>query len=256
MLLTLMLACEPGSTDSGDTSVDSADTAESADTGSDTADTGGDTARDLLFDEPFDELDTRKWLAANWTLGETQFDRRNARISTGGLNLVHESDGVGGWVGAELYTAELFHGGIFTARLFGPKEPGTVCAFFFYGEAAGVVNEIDVELLDGAAWLSVYRDWTEADGYEQSATHVSAAWTFPEGFDVAAAHEYRMDWRADDVAFYVDGSEVAALPMVPNAQLAIHLNHWTSSTWLEVHYPPADKLMCRVDGVQGAVLPR
>ncbi len=256
MFLTLLVACDPGATDSADSAADSGDTADTgSDTGSDTADTA-DTARDLLFDEPFDALDTRKWLAADWKLGETQFDPRNARIANGGLNLLHGSDGAGGWTGAEVYTAELFHSGIFTARVFGPKEPGTLCAFFFYGENAGIVNEIDVELMDGVAWFAVYRDWTEADGYEQSATHRSASWPFPDGFDVAAAHEYRVDWRADDVAFYVDGSEVAALAMVPNAELAIHLNHWTSSTRPEVHYPPADRLMCRIDGVQGAVLPR
>ncbi len=256
MLLTLLVACDPGVTDSAEPAADSGDSADTAsDSGADTADTV-DTARDLLFDEPFDELDTRKWLAADWKLGETQLDPRHARISTGGLNLVHEADGVGGWVGAELYTAESFHGGMFTARVFGPKGPGTICAFFFYGEVDGLVNEIDVELIDGVAWFAVYRDWTEADGYEQSATHMSVSWTYPEGFDLAAAHEYRMDWRADDIAFYVDGSEVAALSMVPNGELAIHLNHWTSSTWPEVHYPPADKLMCRFDGVQGAVLPR
>ena len=247
MFVLLLVAC--------DTPTDTADTADTADTGdTDTGDTA-DTGPQPFFDEPFDTMDTRRWLPADWKLGDTQFDPFHGRVVDGGLNLVHESDGAGAWLGAEFYTSDLFRGGMFSARVFGPKGPGTVCAFFFYGEADGVVNELDIELLDGAAWFSVYRNWTEADGYEESATHTSTIWPFPDGFDVSAAHEWRMAWGSADVRFFVDGDEVATLALVPEGEIAMHINHWTSSTWPEVHGPPTETLMCRFDGIQAFSLP-
>ena len=209
----------------------------------------------MLFDEPFDALDTKRWTAATWTLGVTQLIATNASVFDGGLDLLHTADGYGGWEGAELYTSQRFSGGRWTASIQRPSEGGTVCATFFYGATrAGVVNEIDIELLEAAAWFSVYRDWTEADGYEESPSHQSVQWTFPVDFDNTVAHDYRIDWGTDALTFAVDGAEVGTLTLVPAAPIDLHVNHWTSTTWPEVAYPPPTRLDCRITSILGVDL--
>jgi beta-glucanase (GH16 family) len=252
VILALLACTDPSPADTappadtaGDSGlVDTGDTGDTADTG----DSGGGVKP--LFDEPFDTIDRTRWLGADWVLGATQFDPRNAHLVSGGLNLVHLSDGAGGWTGAELYTSTTYAGGLWEAGITPPESAGTVCAFFLYTEADGVVNEIDVELLGSAVWFSVYRDWTEAAGYDDGPAHLHAEWPWPADFDKKKPHTFTVDWGVDAVAFGVDGLDAATLALVPSTALGVHVNHWTSTTWAEVAYPPPDTLVCRFDGIR------
>lgn len=239
-MLLLLIGCDPTSSvlrDDDDTSLDT--------------DAAPDSRPLHAFDEPFDTLDHALWTVATWQLGATRLKGSQARLKDGGLNLRHDADGEG-WVGAELYTSRTFRGGLWEATVVGPEAPGTVCAFFFYASnELGLVNEIDVELLADGAWFSVYRNWKESDGYENGPAHVSAVWPWPEGFVAGERHAWSFDWREADIGFLADGVEVARLAMVPDAPLPLHLNHWTSTTWPEVRYPPPASVTCRVESVFG-----
>lgn len=261
MLTLLLLACgtsSPTDTAAADTGDSASDSADSADTGTgDTADTAdtADTGPTPIFSEPFDSLDTTVWLPGDWVLGATQLDPRNAHLVSGGVNLVHLADGAGGWSGVELYTASTFRGGMWSTDMVVPDSAGTVCATFLYDETDGVVNEIDVELLAGGAWFSVYADWTEADGYVDGPTYQHLVWPFPADFVLDTPHEYRFAWGKEDVRFFVDGADAGAVTIAPTVPLAVHVNHWTSTTWAEVQYPPADRLICRNEGIVAFPLP-
>lgn len=252
-MLPLLLACAADPKPTDDTSADT-----STDTSGDTStDTSSDTSGPApFFHEPFDTVDLTRWTPADWQLGATQLDAGHATATDGALALLHEADGAGGWLGAELYTTETFTGGRWEAEMARPASTGTVCATFFYGaDRTGHVNEIDIELLPDAAWFSVYRDWTEADGYDPSPTHDSVQWAWPADFDPSALHVYRIDWGASELTFAVDGAEVGGIPMVPTAPLPLHVNHWTSTTWGDVGYPPPDRSVCRIASITGADLP-
>lgn len=242
-MLLLALACSPAS-EPDPTDEVPGETGETGDTGA------------PFFEEPFDTLDDARWTAADWTLGATRLVADHAMVVDGDLELLHEADGDGGWLGAELYTGQEFSGGRWEATMLRPAPGGTVCATFFYGsDVGGRVNEIDIELLEEAAWFSVYRDWTEADGYEPSATHDSVQWPFPADFDHSVPHVYRIDWGETTLTFAVDGVEVGSLAMVPSAPIPLHVNHWTSTTWPDVAYPPPDRLVCRIEAITGSPLP-
>ncbi len=196
--------------------------------------------------ESFDTLDPGRWLTADWTLGKSQLVADNVTIQDGHLVLDHAGAG-DTWSGAEVYTADTFTGGQFTARVQPPASPGTVCAFFFYGtDPEGLVHEIDVELLDGRLVVGTFAAWHPSHGYENGPTR-EYAW-----IDVATGGvlDYTIDWQPGAVSFAVDGTAVATFTTaVPTLSLPIHLNHWTSDTWPEVGYPPRSPLQCRFDFV-------
>lgn len=258
-MLFLTLACvapsEPpfgkgsmGADDSGDSAANADDS--SSDSGEDTGDMP--PPDDLLRDD-FDALDDVVWGIGDWTLGDTALVQRNVSAHDGLLDLRHRGSTDAGWTGGEIYSMDEYSSGVWTARVTAPTDPGTVCAFFFYGWTddanGGETNEIDVELLAGKAMVGTYAGWHESDGYETSATR---EWQWVDG-DATGTHDYQIDWTADVVTFSVDGAPAASFSTaVPAGDLALHFNHWTTDAWDDVGGPPAaNDLHCLVDWVAG-----
>lgn len=206
---------------------------------------------EAAFVEAFDEIDPALWQAGTWRLGLTQLGEEALRLRAGALEL-HLQRRDGGWRGAELFRLASATEGRFEASLQVPDVPGSVCAFFLYGtDEAGLVDEIDVELLSARpqeVWFGTYAGWAPADGYGEGPTRASFVWSDPD-FDHRDWHRYGIEWRADRVAFFVDGVEVGAVSVSPRGAAAPRVNHWTTDTWGEVAGPPRADATCRVDDV-------
>lgn len=245
MILLLFTACAEGKPPAGDSP---AGDSPAKDTG--LRETGDTAAPVVLLEEAFDAIDPSIWDHATWQLGATQFREQNGQIVRGELELLHEGAG-DRWFGAELFTLQTFTGGRFEATLTAPESPGTVCAMFLYsfreGGAGGVVDEIDIELLDGRAVVGTYAGWRARDGYENGPTRQYRELEA----DISGTHRYGIRWDAAAVSFWIDGEEQAVIAeAVPGGAPSLRFNHWTSTTWGEVGYPPPAELRCTVDDVR------
>ena len=263
---TSRLTCGPGTSDHDGVCVPvggpdsggqpAGDTGVAGDTGG-----PGDTGVPVtpIFADEFEFLDTDLWALADWLLGDTQFAADQV-VADGILTLTHEDDGGDGWKGGEAYSHATFGHARWSARVAAPAETGTVCAFFLYSDVlngdSAIVNEIDVELLAGAVWFSVYSQWRPEDEYTQSATHRSVVWSAPDTFSVSDWHDYTIQYTADGVRFLVDDELATEITeVVPLGEMRVRFNHWTSSTWTDVGTPPAHQpLTCRVDRVVGVLV--
>lgn len=134
-----------------------------------------------------------------------------------------------------------------------PSVNGTICAFFLYfvegdGEAARTW-EIDLELFDGKIQASTYQGWRAADGYGKGPTHRTFRFIPSLDHDPTIFHDYGIDWNPERVVFSLDGQEIHQIKdIVPDRALAPRFNHWTSSEWEGLAYPPPPALTlgCRV----------
>ncbi len=246
MILLLFTACAEGKPPAGDSTA-----GDSSAKDTDLRETGDTAEPVVLLEEAFDGIDPLIWDHATWQLGATRFREQNGQIVRGELELLHEGAG-DRWFGAELFTLQAFTAGadeatVFEATLTAPDAPGTVCAMFLYGEAGGVVDEIDIELLDGRAMVGTYAGWRPADGYENGPTR---QYRVLEA-DISGTHRYGIRWDAAAVSFWIDGEEQAVIAeAVPGGAPSLRFNHWTSTTWGEVGYPPPAELRCTVDDVR------
>ncbi|MFN3686298.1 family 16 glycosylhydrolase [Salinarimonas sp.] len=118
---------------------------------------------------------------------------------------------------AQVQSVELFHHGVFEARLRAAEGSGLMSAFFTYtGPYFGDPHdEIDIEL-PGARTRTVelnsWRDGSDGDG----------AIRLDVDFDVSAEfRDYAFEWTQDAVRFFVDGEQVgeitdaARIPQAP-----------------------------------------
>jgi len=112
--------------------------------------------------------------------------------------------------------------GSYRARIRTSSIPGTVNGFFYY---LSDESEIDVEI------LSNENDQHLVHFVTQPSSVPGAHKIYNLGFDPSLAfHEYRFDWHADRIEFFVDGSPVKTINVnVPSVPGRLMLNHWTGN---------------------------
>jgi Tol biopolymer transport system component/beta-glucanase (GH16 family) len=169
------------------------------------------------------------WTKSAWANTNRAHSPDNVTIANGILELKLSATAPGEKpVCAEVASRrrDFFHG-TYRASIKMSKVPGAVVGWFTY--LGNPLNEIDVEFLT--------RDPRKAHfTLHHIRTGVDSARPLPEmPFDPSEAfHEYRFDWYADRVEYYVDGKQYATLTKeVPDMPSRLMLNHWSGNipTW-------------------------
>jgi beta-glucanase (GH16 family) len=166
------------------------------------------------------------WNISTWSTSEQQYSASNVFLDT-----------VNGWVrlkinaspqGTKPINGEIeskrnnFLHGSYRASIKFDKIPGGVVGWFVYRTEADL-HEIDVEFLTEDIkniHFTLHHVQTDVD-YKKC----------PIDFDPTAAfHEYRFDWFANKVVYYIDGIKIDSLTnKVPDAACSILLNFWSAN---------------------------
>jgi len=197
-----------------------------------TVSTQGQNATPIVpeFLQTFDsahELDTTAWTASAWENATRAHSPSNVTVKDGVLALKLSASVPGTKpVCAEIASRRNdFFYGTYRASIKMSSVPGAVVGWFTY--LGKPLNEIDVEFLTRdprKAHFTLHHIRTGVD-------HATPNMPFDPS---AAFHEYRFDWYADRVEYYVDGKQYATLTNeVPDRPSRILLNHWSSNipTW-------------------------
>ncbi|GEM_PF-4310463 len=114
-----------------------------------------------------------------------------------------------------------FRYGSYRASIKTSKTPGGVVGWFIYRDSP--LNEIDVEMLtreNSNLYYTLHHIQENVDSK-----------VYKMSYDPSAAfHEYRFDWYADKVAYFVDGLPTGTLKVSPpDMDAQIMLNHWSGN---------------------------
>jgi Tol biopolymer transport system component len=173
-------------------------------------------------------FDSMQDLETAWTLSSWANDNRahspaNVKVNSGILELTLSATAPGAKpVCAEVASRrrDFFHG-TYRASIKMSKIPGAVVGWFTY--LGNPLNEIDVEFLTRdprKAHFTLHHIRTGVD-------HATPEMPFDPS---EAFHEYRFDWYADRVEYYVDGTQYATLTKeVPDTPSRLMLNHWSGN---------------------------
>lgn len=187
--------------------------------------------RDVLgFDDGFTIFDRTRWAPQAHPLGRGAFTAANVVHDGAALRLVHPAGTVDG---GEVASVNTFRYGSYEARLRTPALPGSISAFFLY-QGGRRSDEIDIELLnDGSRriWFTVWQAGTQKYHVEQVLE-----------FDPAADfHDYRIEWAAGRVRFFVDGTlrqEFAHKRSIPSHDMYLMANTWWPTWTMFAHHQP------------------
>ena len=166
------------------------------------------------------------WDISTWGNTDQQYAAANVKLDT-----------VNGWVQLKLsasppgtkpvcgeFTSKRtnFLYGSYRASIKFDNTPGAVVGWFVYKDVPDL-HEIDVEYLTADIkhiHFTLHNIQTDVD-YRKDAI----------SFDPTAAfHEYRFDWYAGKVVYYIDGLKFDSLSVkVPDAACAIMLNYWSAN---------------------------
>jgi beta-glucanase (GH16 family) len=150
------------------------------------------------------------------------------------MSVAHRSTG---WYSDLIDTKTTFNQkyGYFEARMKVPKGTGLWPAFWMYYSGNGSVAEIDT--------MEICANQIGAhSGNDASLLHTTIHWTgggqlgrATRTVDLSAAyHVYAVDWRADHIAFFLDGTEVwrfTDAAHIPTIALPLILNLGVGGTW-------------------------
>ena len=163
------------------------------------------------------------WTMSSWTNTNRSHSPANVTVVDGVLHLKLSATTPGDKpVCAEVVSRRSdFHYGTYRASIRMTRVPGAVAGWFTY--LGNPLNEIDVEFLSrdpDVARFTLHHIKTGVDHGRQTLA-----------FDPTAAfHEYRFDWYADRVEYYIDGQPSAILTKeVPDRRSRLLLNHWSGN---------------------------
>jgi endo-1,3-1,4-beta-glycanase ExoK len=150
------------------------------------------------------------------------------------LNLDDEDSYGFPFTSGEYRTRRVFGYGRYDVRMKVPRQSGIISSFFIYtGPADGTPHdEIDIEFLG--------RDTRKVQFNYHSAGQGGNEKLHDLGFDAADDfHDYGFEWRADFIAWFVDGVEVVRLTEdmtgvpIPTHRGKIMMNLWTGTPEVE-----------------------
>ena len=172
--------------------------------------------------EDFHGLDESVWSVTAHRLGRSELDSDNVEITDGQLIITLPADKLSG---GEIMLKELQGYGIYEIRMKLPLAPTSITGFFLYKQP-DFYHEIDIEVYNdrsGTALLTTY-----ADGSVQN-EH-----TYHLDFDPTAEfHDYRIEYAADQVAFYIDGQFIKSWAEgFTDDEMYLMLNCWYPK-WLD-----------------------
>lgn len=176
--------------------------------------------------DDFDVLDESVWVTESHPIGDAWLDAAHATHEPGRLRLTLPG---GRYEGAEVRSLRRGRFRDVETRLRVPDAPGALVGFFLYQGVRGANDEIDIEILAGSRRI-MFTTWSAG----VSTNHSSAVLPFDpsEGF-----HDYRIEWTATRVAFYVDGRLMEEFTAgIPQQPMFVMSNAWWPH-WLEGPMP-------------------
>lgn len=183
--------------------------------------------------ESFDTLDEGVWTVSDKTLGRSRLSPVNVEVKDGYLNIKIPANTLDG---GEIVKQEALTYGIYESRMKLPEAPSSITGFFLYAPP-DYFYEIDIEIhnsSEGKLLLTTYADGAVQNEYVGEL-----------GFDPTADfHNYRFDYTADRLAFYVDSKVIqewqVGFPVGQPMQLMV--NTWYP-IWLAGIPAPADQVL-------------
>jgi beta-glucanase (GH16 family) len=167
------------------------------------------------------------WTLSSWENANRAHSPANVKVNNGILELTSSATPAGAKpMCAEVASRrrDFFHG-TYRASIKMSRVPGAVVGWFTY--LGNPLNEIDVEFLTRDPRKAHFTLHHIRTGVDHATPEVP--------FDPSEAfHEYRFDWYADRVEYYVDGTQYATLTNeVPDTPSRLMLNHWSGNipTW-------------------------
>lgn len=190
------------------------------------------TISGYTFDDEGDSL--ANWRTADYIGGgqEATFAASQASVSNGVLSLTAIRNG-SGWLSSNLTTDPVFRQlyGHFEASIRIPKGTGLWPAFWFLDRPWSMAGELDaMEVCANQIGAGLDAGWLNSTVHYppgQSAYGLRAV-------DLSLAfHVYGMDWRADHVAFSLDGREFARYtgPNIPTFAMPVILDLAVGGGW-------------------------
>ena len=181
------------------------------------------------------------WDKSSWTGSNRTHSPANVTIVNGVLALKLSGSQTGQLpVCAEITSKRAdFRYGSYRASIKTTNIAGGVVGWFVYRDSP--LNEIDVEFLT--------EDITQVH-YTLHHIQTSVDYkTYKLNFDPSAAfHEYRFDWYADSVKYFIDGNPTVTLKnQVPDLDCQIMLNHWSGNISGWGGKAPAEDIFMYVD---------
>jgi endo-1,3-1,4-beta-glycanase ExoK len=163
------------------------------------------------------------WNVSTWGGDNRTHSAQNVAVADGILSLKLSGSKPGGIpVCAEITSKRSnFRYGSYRASIKTSKTAGGVVGWFIY--RGSPLNEIDVEMLT-----------KDNKDLHHTLHHIQTSVDYKVvkmAFDPSEAfHEYRFDWYADKVAYFVDGKPSSILTkQVPDMDAQIMLNHWSGN---------------------------
>ena len=180
---------------------------------------------------------------SSWTNANRSHSPSNVRVVNGVLQLMLSATKSGEKpVCAEVVSRrnDFFHG-TYRASIKMTPVPGAVAGWFTY--LGKPLNEIDVEFLSRDPSVARFTLHHVKTGVDHGRKVL--------GFDPAAAfHEYRFDWYADRVEYFIDGEPAATLTTdVPDRPSRLLLNHWSGNIPTFGGAAPTEDAVMEVDWV-------
>ncbi|MEA4807015.1 glycoside hydrolase family 16 protein [Acetobacterium wieringae] len=183
--------------------------------------------------ENFDRLDQAVWSITDKSLGRTWLNPANIEVNNGFLKIRMPANRL---EGGEIVNRGAVSYGRYESRMKLPSVPSSITGFFLYAPP-DYFYEIDIEIhntTEGKLLLTTYADGEVQNEYEGVL-----------GFDPTADfHNYRFDYTADQVAFYVDDQFITAwqdgFPKGEPMQLMV--NSWYPN-WLAGTPTPTDQVL-------------
>ena len=203
------------------------------------------TATPATFLQTFDSMQDvqSSWTMSSWTNSNRAHAAENVSVADGVLTLKLS----GSRPGEKPVCAEIvsrrndFFYGTYRASIRTTATPGAIAGWFTY--LGNPLNEIDVELLSRDSRLARFTLHHIKTGVDHGRKELP--------FDPSAGfHEYRFDWYADRVVYFVDGELSATLTKeVPDRPSRLLLNHWSGNIPTFGGAAPTEDAFMQVDWV-------
>ena len=179
--------------------------------------------KSAMHQEEFDVLDESIWSVTDKNLGRTLLSSENVEVKDGYLSIRIPANTL---EGGELVKQQAVTYGSYETRMKLPEAPSSITGFFLYAPP-DYFHEIDIEIhntREGKLLLTTY-----------AAGEVQNEYVGNLGFDPTADfHNYRFDYTADRIAFYVDNKFILEWEEgFPDQQpMQLMVNTWFPN-WLE-----------------------
>lgn len=195
---------------------------------------------DILYfanTDDFETLEDAFWKISDKELGQTILAPQNVSVQNGVLGILLSKDSL---IGGEVYSAAKQGYGTYEIRMKVPNVPSSITGFFMY-YPPDFQSEIDIEVFNdssGKLLLTTY-----SDGEISNEKEVQLGFDPTQDF-----HDYRFEYRENQVVFYVDDSMVGLFDQgIPKNGMQLMVNCWYPK-WLE-QIPPSEDTQLLIEKV-------